>query len=491
MLEIMVASALAGGLALVIAQIGKNSGEVSKRADTKSSAQMLTGQISSRLSDPTTCANTLSANLDSLAEVNDANLSGATSGTGISLSNTGGGIYDKGGTGAIFITKTGKYGEITLTDIKLRHFNKSAASAELYITGTYKLSGKAVQMKPITIPIDVTVNGTYWGDPGFTGSNCSAAGKYDNIWMSVSDGSGIFYNGGNVGIGTATPSTALHIVALGGGSGAATISSTGGNALVLSSAGGNALNATSSSSGTGGYFSSATGLGVNIGSGALKITAGGSGVGMYLPNNTAIRTNTAVSTDKIYMDTRTLFRDGASGGSGFVGIAGGLGIGSGSYWDGTVVPAQGDAQIEGSVSIGTQTFTAGTKLKVVGGETELQQEAWTNFTMNAGFAKFWGSFNPSYMKDSMGFVHLRGCVKNVSGAGNPFADLPAGYRSPWTAILNTCTWTVGGSDNLNDIVATCAPVVIAIQNNGPVVIYGGNFGVGKAFCMDGLRFSTF
>jgi hypothetical protein len=157
--------------------------------------------------------------------------------------------------------------------------------------------------------------------------------------------------------------------------------------------------------------------------------------------------------------------------------------------------------INGKLGIGTSTpgtpsspgvATAGvTKLHVTGGKTILDQEAWVNLTLKPGYAKFWGSFPPSMMKDSMGFVNLRGCVKNVSGGGyDAFADMPVGYRSGWTSILQSCTWNVGGADNMNNIVPTCAPSVIAIQNNGPVVIYGGNFGIGKAFCMDGLRYQA-
>jgi hypothetical protein len=88
------------------------------------------------------------------------------------------------------------------------------------------------------------------------------------------------------------------------------------------------------------------------------------GVSLEIPSFTSIRTPTTSSTDRIYIDTRTLFRDGASGGQGFVGIAGGLGIGGGSYWDSTVIPAQGNVQIQGTVGIGTQTPTE--KLHVVG-----------------------------------------------------------------------------------------------------------------------------
>lgn len=50
------------------------------------------------------------------------------------------------------------------------------------------------------------------------------------------------------------------------------------------------------------------------------------------------------------------------------------------------------------------------------------QEAWITPTLSLGTA----TTATGYMKDSLGFVHLRGQV-NVSGTGNIFT-LPAGYR---------------------------------------------------------------
>lgn len=207
-MEVMIALALAGGLALVIAQLGKNSGEISKRADTKNSKQMLTGQISSILSDTNACSSTFSSTL-SAANIVNPNLVGVTSGTGISL--VSGGVFKKDGT--IFLTKTGKFAEITLTDMRLRYVDVTNGLGELHITGTYKLSGKTVELKAMNIPLSINnvdaVNG--WD----ADSNCSSAGNYDNIWMNTADGLGIYYNSGLVGIGTATPQTLLQVSRVG------------------------------------------------------------------------------------------------------------------------------------------------------------------------------------------------------------------------------------------------------------------------------------
>jgi hypothetical protein len=64
---------------------------------------------------------------------------------------------------------------------------------------------------------------------------------------------------------------------------------------------------------------------------------------------------------------------------------------------------------------------------------QIDQQSFITVASTVGFATGWadfgGSFPPAaYMKDSMGFVHLRGVVKRVSGAGLPIFTLPAGYR---------------------------------------------------------------
>lgn len=202
--EVMVASGLAAGLALVITQLGKNSTEVSKRADTKSSTQMLGGQINSILTDSGACGYTFGSNLDSAAELSASDLSGATSGAGITLAN--GGIKKKDNT--TFLTTTGKYAEVTILDMKLRYVDITNGTGELYITGTYKLSGKAVQIKPLTIPINIMLNGATWSGT----SKCfAAAGNYDSIWTSNLTGDAIYYSSGKVGIGTSAPDASLDI----------------------------------------------------------------------------------------------------------------------------------------------------------------------------------------------------------------------------------------------------------------------------------------
>ncbi len=167
----------------------------------------------------------------------------------------------------------------------------------------------------------------------------------------------------------------------------------------------------------GGDFSSA-GRYVTV-DGTVKINGTGS-IAMKMTNGHAIRTHTAASTDKVYFDTRTLFRDGASGGNGFVGIAGGLGIGSGTWWNASVVPAQGNVQIEGQVGIGTQTPLS--KLVVNGPGS-------TNYS---GAATQLGTFYTDVMTDGM---------IGVNSTVNP------GTATSWTyagRFVSNSASTIGG-----------------------------------------------
>ena len=80
----------------------------------------------------------------------------------------------------------------------------------------------------------------------------------------------------------------------------------------------------------------------------------------------------------------------------------------------------------GSVGIGTAT--PGAKLQVSGGQTILEQEPWQTPALQNGWAPYANSYNPpSYFKDSMGIVHLRGMVRGGT-LRNTIFTLPAGYR---------------------------------------------------------------
>lgn len=77
------------------------------------------------------------------------------------------------------------------------------------------------------------------------------------------------------------------------------------------------------------------------------------------------------------------------------------------------------------------------------------QPSWTEFDVSGNFTE---RRSLAYMKDSMGFVHLRGVVSSVeAGGGTTFATLPSGYRPVQTieflgaGLTDTgdfATWTI-------------------------------------------------
>ena len=65
------------------------------------------------------------------------------------------------------------------------------------------------------------------------------------------------------------------------------------------------------------------------------------------------------------------------------------------------------------------------------------QEIWMAPTFENSWVNSGGSVNPAgYMKDSLGFVHLRGSVKTGT-AGTAIFTLPAGYRPAYKEVQVT------------------------------------------------------
>lgn len=57
------------------------------------------------------------------------------------------------------------------------------------------------------------------------------------------------------------------------------------------------------------------------------------------------------------------------------------------------------------------------------------QQAWQAPTLLNSWVNFGGGFQAAgYMKDSLGFVHLKGLLKNGTPGANPMFTLPVGYR---------------------------------------------------------------
>ena len=65
----------------------------------------------------------------------------------------------------------------------------------------------------------------------------------------------------------------------------------------------------------------------------------------------------------------------------------------------------------------------------------LQKVTWTPMTLLNSWVHFGATTNvPAYCKDSNGFVHLRGMVKNGSAIDAVITTLPAGFRSGGTEL---------------------------------------------------------
>lgn len=59
----------------------------------------------------------------------------------------------------------------------------------------------------------------------------------------------------------------------------------------------------------------------------------------------------------------------------------------------------------------------------------INQDSWTAMTLSNSWVDFGAGYQGAeYMKDRMGFVHLRGLVKNGSSGGAAITTLPSGYR---------------------------------------------------------------
>lgn len=92
------------------------------------------------------------------------------------------------------------------------------------------------------------------------------------------------------------------------------------------------------------------------------------------------------------------------------------------------------------------TGTTWTTIVSVTSAGQIVQPAWTAPTYVNGWADFGSGFMAgAYMKDSLGFVHLRGFVTNAAGtgAGNAIFVLPSGFRPSATIRQGVDSEAVG------------------------------------------------
>jgi len=121
--------------------------------------------------------------------------------------------------------------------------------------------------------------------------------------------------------------------------------------------------------------------------------------------------------------------------------------------------------------IGNKTFTGKTKFK---GKVEFKRENWTEVT---AFQNSWVNYNSSttttaaYVKDSFGFVHLKGTVKDGTVGDVACFTLPIGYRISKIARFPIVSNSLFG--------------IVRIETDGAVkIVLGSN----AYACLDGITF---
>ena len=112
------------------------------------------------------------------------------------------------------------------------------------------------------------------------------------------------------------------------------------------------------------------------------------------------------------------------------------------------------------------------------------QEAWIPFTFQNGFTNMGTTHPPAgYMKDSLGFVHIRGTVTN-GVLGNAIATLPVGYRpAATTSRFSTTSYTPGNTPPW----AIC---LMQVESSGVIapIVNGG--GIGSEVNLDGISYKA-
>jgi hypothetical protein len=136
---------------------------------------------------------------------------------------------------------------------------------------------------------------------------------------------------------------------------------------------------------------------------------------------------------------------------------------------------------DGNVGIGLTAPSA--KLQVAGGMTILEQEPWKDVSLQNGWVRYDNAYNPpSYFKDSLGIVHLRGMVRTGTMRTAIFT-LPSGYRPEFrelfatSSLIPTATVTNGSGYGRLDI-----------TNDGQVIPWEGTNGW---ISLDGITFRAF
>jgi prepilin-type N-terminal cleavage/methylation domain-containing protein len=201
LVEVLVAAGLLSIISYGLMSIITNASKQQKSIVAKDAMRELTGEIRNLLSNPIACTKTFGTNpltistgLNPYLEVNmikDA---------------TGVGIYKNG---------FNYYNELLkLTNIKLEKLSIDAGSAP--VTGVAQLDLTAEKLGDIqgsrTTHQVISLKVTFIGASSTIQDCVSMAASSESIWKLATNMTDIYFNTGNVGIGTSTPSAALHVV---------------------------------------------------------------------------------------------------------------------------------------------------------------------------------------------------------------------------------------------------------------------------------------
>ncbi len=505
--EVMLAMAMAGGVAVLMTQISKTGNEGIKRVEAKSDRLSVQNQVQSALGHPTGCFETLDTIVTSANHVNNA--LPATTGTAVT--------QIRNHLNNVTMTSTTKVGDVTLTSITYSRYNSSTQQALLTIKGSFKVGKVTQKMKDILIPINVSL------DASNNLTNCAAASSSDvsEIWQLMTGGAfGIYYNGGSVLVGSGAVDTGSSNAAFAAGSnntvqansaaalgynntlnsgavysvaagGSNTISSTysfiGGHA--------NTVNITTGSVGASGPIASiALGRSNNVtGSEAVALGYGNTvqnrfSVAIGAVNNISGSGSVAIGTWNVVTGTNAnvmgQYAEGNGQNSQAIGNyvksngTGSMTLGdnsTGTYlvnatnhafmarfdggytWYSDSALGSFDTMVwkDGFLGIGTTTPSIATnKLEVVGGTTTLEQEA----QVAPALANNWKSYpglDVKYYKDSTGRVWLSGGICNWNSAGATCTTPAATDRhtsvgaSRWELNAATSTFTSYATSNNN------------------------------------------